>query len=77
VAVDTSFYKSAMSEEIRDEGRAEGRAEGLLLLLGVRGIVLTDADREKIATCADPQLLHQWLQRATTASSAEEVFRTP
>lgn len=79
MAVDTSFYKSAMSEEIRDEGRdegrAEGRAEGLLLLLGVRGIALTDADREKIATCTDPQLLHEWLQRAATASSAEEVFR--
>lgn len=76
VAVDTSFYKSAMSEEIRDEGRAEGRAEGLLLLLGVRGIAVTDADREKIDACTDPQLLHQWLQRAATASSAEEVFRT-
>ncbi|MEV5603391.1 hypothetical protein AB0L33_18320 [Streptomyces sp. NPDC052299] len=75
VAVDTSFYKSAMSEEIRDEGRAEGRAEGLLLLLGVRGIVLTDADREKVAACTDPQLLREWLQRAATASSAEEVFR--
>ncbi|NEC10240.1 hypothetical protein [Streptomyces sp. SID7909] len=74
VAVDTSFYKSAMSEEIRDEGRAEGRAEGLLLLLGVRGIALADADREKIATCTDPQLLGEWLQRAATASSAEEVF---
>ncbi|MGQ4488899.1 hypothetical protein ACN6LM_006486 [Streptomyces sp. SAS_281] len=73
--MDTSFYKSAMSEEIRDEGRAEGRAEGLLLLLGVRGIGLTDADRAKIAACADPQLLHAWLQRAATASSAEEVFR--
>ncbi|MFF7339652.1 hypothetical protein ACFZAT_20185 [Streptomyces sp. NPDC008163] len=72
VAVDTSFHKSAMSEEIRDEGRAEG----LLLLLGVRGISLTDADREKITTCTDPRLLHAWLQRAATASSAEEVFRT-
>ncbi|WP_343242209.1 hypothetical protein [Streptomyces sp. SID9727] len=74
--MDTSFYKSAMSEEIRDEGRAEGRAEGLLLVLGVRGVALTDADREKITTCTDPQLLHRWLQRAATASSAEEVFRT-
>ncbi|MFJ7630795.1 hypothetical protein ACIQZN_30380 [Streptomyces sp. NPDC097595] len=73
--MDTSFYKSAMSEEIRDEGRAEGRAEGLLLLLGVRGIALTDADRAKIAACTDPRLLHAWLQRAATASSVEEVFR--
>ncbi|MET7645692.1 hypothetical protein ABZS83_19015 [Streptomyces sp. NPDC005426] len=74
VAVDTSFYKSFMSEEIRDEGRAEGRAEGLLLLLDARGIDVTGATRERIRTCKDPQLLHHWLHRAATAASAEEVF---
>ncbi|MFJ4901735.1 hypothetical protein [Streptomyces sp. NPDC088727] len=74
VAVDTSFYKSFMSEEIRDEGRAEGRAEGLLLILQARGIALTDETREKISTCTDPQLLHRWLHRATTATAVEDVF---
>ncbi|MEU9092501.1 hypothetical protein [Streptomyces sp. NPDC048428] len=78
VAVDTSFYKSFMSEEIRDEGRAQGRAEGhadsLLLLLDVRGIALTDETREQISTCQDPQLLRHWLQRAATATTTEEVF---
>ncbi|MCX4787125.1 hypothetical protein OG369_13295 [Streptomyces sp. NBC_01221] len=74
VAVDLSFYKSPLSEEIRDEGRAEGRAEGLLLILDVRGIAITDETREKINGCDDPQLLHQWLNRATTAASAEELF---
>ncbi|MFF1923245.1 hypothetical protein ACFVW8_22070 [Streptomyces sp. NPDC058221] len=84
MAVDTSFYKSFMSEEIRDEGRAqgktqgraEGRAEGLLLIIEARGITLTDETREKITTCTDPHLLHQWLQRAATATTAEEVFTT-
>ncbi|WP_406381888.1 hypothetical protein [Streptomyces sp. NBC_01618] len=74
VAVDLSFYKSFMSEEIRDEGRAEGRAEGLLLILAVRGLAITDETREKITGCDDPQLLHQWLNRAATAATAEEVF---
>ncbi|WP_327259168.1 MULTISPECIES: hypothetical protein [unclassified Streptomyces] len=74
VAVDLSFYKSPLSEEIRDEGRAQGRAEGLLLILDVRGIAITDETREKITGCDDPQLLHQWLNRATTAASAEEIF---
>ncbi|WP_236064669.1 hypothetical protein [Streptomyces poriferorum] len=67
-----------MSEEIRDEGRAQGRAQGradsLLLVLDVRGIALTEAAREKITACADTQLLHQWLERAATATTAEEVF---
>ncbi|MFB7559382.1 hypothetical protein [Streptomyces brevispora] len=82
VAVDTSFYKSFMSEEIRDEGRVEGRAEGLaegqarglLLIFEVRGIAVTDQIREKITNCSDPQLLNRWLKHAITASSAEEVF---
>ncbi|MGQ7749825.1 hypothetical protein ACUN29_15210 [Streptomyces sp. WC2508] len=74
VAVDTSFYKSFMSEEIRDEGRAEGRAEGILLVLEARGIDLPDETREKITSCDDPQLLRQWLSRAATAATIEEVF---
>ncbi|MCX5142546.1 hypothetical protein [Streptomyces sp. NBC_00338] len=82
VAVDTSFYKSFISEEIRDEGRAEGQAKGqakgqvesLLLILEARGIALTDETREEIDTCTDLNLLREWLQRAATATTAEEVF---
>lgn len=76
--MDISLYTSFMSEEIRDEGRAQGRAQGradsLLLVLDVRGIALTEEAREKITACTDTHLLHQWLQRATTATTAEEVF---
>ncbi|MFJ8855328.1 hypothetical protein [Streptomyces sp. NPDC102437] len=78
VAVDLSFYKSPLSEEIRDEGRAQGRAEaraeGILLVLKVRGIPTTDEFREKITSCNDPQLLRQWLYRAATVATAEGVF---
>ncbi len=74
VAVDLSFYTSSISEEIRDEGRVEGRVEGLLLILEVRGIAVTDEIREKITGCGDPELLHQWLNRAATAATAEEIF---
>ncbi|MEU8630452.1 hypothetical protein AB0C43_37630, partial [Streptomyces sp. NPDC048669] len=56
------------------EGQATGQAEGLRLVLEARGIALTDETREKITTCTDPRLLQQWLQRAATATSAEEVF---
>lgn len=82
MAVDTSFYKSFMSEEIRDEGRAQGRAQGqaeaqaksLLLILDARSIALTDELRQKITACTDSPLLNQWLQRAATATTADEVF---
>ncbi|MFE7358000.1 hypothetical protein ACFU8Q_33920 [Streptomyces sp. NPDC057543] len=54
--------------------RARGRADGLLLVLEMRGIAVSDEFREKITSCNDPQLLHQWLNRATTAATAEGVF---
>ncbi|WP_420713362.1 hypothetical protein [Streptomyces sp. NRRL WC-3549] len=78
VAVDLSFYTSPLSEEIRDEGRVEGRAqsraEDVLLILGVRGIDITDEIREKVTACGDPELLRQWLARAALAATAGEVF---
>ncbi|MFH8451113.1 hypothetical protein ACH4CD_17915 [Streptomyces fungicidicus] len=82
VAVDLSFYKSPLSEEIRDEGRAEGRVEGearraaedVLDILDVRGIDVPDAVRERITGCGDPELLRHWHRRAVTAPTAEDVL---
>ena len=59
VAVDLSFYKSYISEEIRDEGRAEGRVEGraedILDAFEVRGIDVSEAVRDRLTTCGDPE----------------------
>ncbi|MER7826643.1 hypothetical protein ABTX85_29250 [Streptomyces sp. NPDC096097] len=78
VAVDLSFYKSYISEEIRDEGRAQGRAQGhaedLLIVLEQRGLDVSDDVRERIAGCDDPDTLRRWLTRAVTAPAAEDIF---
>ncbi|MFF7143374.1 hypothetical protein [Streptomyces nodosus] len=74
VAVDTSFFTSPLSEEIRDEGRTEGRASDVLRLLDRRGIPLSEADRERVTSCKDLDTLTRWFDRAITASSAAEVF---
>lgn len=78
MAVDLSFYKSYISEEIRDEGRTEGRAqsraEDLLLVLEERGLDVSDDVRRRITDCHDPEILRQWLSRAVTAPKAEEIF---
>ncbi|MGC2997730.1 hypothetical protein ACPF8X_04795 [Streptomyces sp. G35A] len=78
VAVDLSFYKSPLSEEIRDEGRAEGEArraaEDVLDILDVRGLDVPDAVRERITGCGDPEILRHWLRRAVTAPTAVEIF---
>ncbi|ROQ68537.1 hypothetical protein EDD93_3006 [Streptomyces sp. 840.1] len=60
-----------------EQGQAQGRAQSLLLILEVRGVVVTDEMREKITDCTGPGRLSEWLQRAATASSAEDVFGPP
>ncbi|WP_406149700.1 hypothetical protein [Streptomyces sp. NBC_01012] len=75
VAVDLSFYTSPLSEEIRDEGRVEGRAASVLLLLSARGIDVTDATREKVTDCSDPEALGRWLVRAASVAASDEIFK--
>lgn len=74
VAVDLSPYKSYIFEEFRDEGRAQRGAEDIVLVLEARGLDVSDEVRERVAGCDDPDLLREWLTRAVTASSAEEIF---
>jgi hypothetical protein len=78
VAVDLSFYKSYLSEEIRDEGRAEGAArraaEDVLDILEVRGIDIPEGVRERVTDCDDPEILRHWLRRAVTAPTAAKIF---
>ncbi|NBM15268.1 hypothetical protein GUY61_06225 [Streptomyces sp. GC420] len=78
VAVDLSFYKSPISEELRAEGRAEGEtrraAQDVLDVLEARGLDVPDEAREQITGCGDPEILRRWLLRAVTASSAEDIF---
>ncbi|MEJ1196781.1 MULTISPECIES: hypothetical protein [unclassified Streptomyces] len=74
VAVDLSFYKSYISEEIRDEGRAQAGAEALLIVLEQRGLAVSDDVRGRVTACGDPEVLRHWLARAVTAPTAEAVF---
>ncbi|MFF9456183.1 hypothetical protein [Streptomyces flaveolus] len=74
VAVDLSFYKSFISEEIRDEGRAQRAAEDVLAILEVRGISIPETVRERVTGCDDLEILRHWLRRAVTAPTAEEIF---
>lgn len=74
MAVDLSFHKSWLSEEIRDQGRTQSRAEDIRLLLERRGIDVSEADRRRITSCDDLDTLGRWFERAITAASVEEVL---
>jgi hypothetical protein len=62
----------------RDEGRAEGeaaaRVRAVLTVLRVRGITVSDTDRERILAEKDPGRLERWHERAILAASVAEVL---
>ncbi|MHA5051921.1 hypothetical protein [Streptomyces sp. SD15] len=56
------------------KGYSQSRTADVLLLLDRRGILASDADRERITTCNDLDTLTRWFDRAITATSITEVF---
>ncbi|WP_328562158.1 hypothetical protein [Streptomyces coelicoflavus] len=74
MAADLSFFQSQTAQSLRAEGRAVGRAEDILLLLGDRGVEVSEEARERIVGCQDLGVLGVWFRRAITATSAAEVF---
>ncbi|WP_406137251.1 hypothetical protein [Streptomyces sp. NBC_01089] len=82
MAADLSFFRSETSQRLRAEGRAEGEARGeaqgeaksVLRILDRRGIETDQAVIDRITTCADPDTLLNWLDRALTATTADDLF---
>ena len=64
-------------DDMRDEGRLEGSARAVLTALRVRGIVVSDADRERILSEKTQERLERWLERAIVAASVAEVLTEP
>ena len=61
-------------DRLRAEGRQEGLARAVLTLLEARGFAVADTTRVRIEQCSDLQKLEQWLCRAPTAATADEIF---
>jgi hypothetical protein len=66
--------KAAGEVEGKAEGEAKGRADAVLVVLATRGIEVSDEHRDRIATCTDIARLDEWLARAVTATSIEDVL---
>ena len=56
------------------EGQVKGEAEALLTVLSARGLEPDEARQLRIKACQDLAQLKQWLRRAVTASSIDDVF---
>ncbi|MFB8772230.1 hypothetical protein [Streptomyces broussonetiae] len=86
VAVDLSFYKSPLSQELREAGREAGREEGreegraeraaqdILKVLAKRGIEVPEGVQDRITHCDDLETLDRWLLEAVVAPTAEAIF---
>ncbi|HMA94687.1 MAG TPA: hypothetical protein VKP30_18485 [Polyangiaceae bacterium] len=60
--------------EGREEGRTEGMARSILAVLEARSIPVSAELRTRIMACSDLGQLSQWLRRAVTAVSADELI---
>ncbi|WP_344011285.1 hypothetical protein [Streptomyces thermospinosisporus] len=60
--------------EGKAEGTALGEAKGVLRVLEVRGIPVSDEVRERIGSCTDLEVVNDWLDRAGTVQRAEDLF---
>lgn len=86
MAVDLSFFQSETSQQLRREGREQGREEGLVqgalekaaqYIINIarsRGVEVSESDRERILSCKDEELLDVWFERASTATSVDELW---
>ncbi|MFC4377597.1 hypothetical protein ACFO5K_26305 [Nocardia halotolerans] len=78
MAVDLSFFRSESAQKLRAQGRAQGRAEGrvedVLMILGHRGVVVSDEAAERIRDCDDDAQLDTWLRRSLDVSSVDQLF---
>jgi len=60
--------------EGKAEGEARGKAEALLLLLDTRGLAVSEEQRERVMSCRDTAQLEEWLRRALSARSVDELL---
>jgi hypothetical protein len=74
----TSEYAKTLLDDMRDSGKAEGLVEGeaksVLKILGARRLAPSEEQRQRIMSCTDAEQLDLWLNRAITASTADEIF---
>ncbi|MFF7971650.1 hypothetical protein [Streptomyces sp. NPDC007905] len=66
--------RGTLFEETYLEGEAKGKAEGVLRVLEVRGLAVSDDVRDRITNCRELSLIDDWLERAGSVECAEELF---
>jgi hypothetical protein len=74
--VSTPFAKHHYGRGLAEgkaEGKAEGEASAILMVLATRGIPVPDRHAAAILACTDLERLQQWLTKAVTAASIDDL----
>jgi hypothetical protein len=58
-----------------EQGQVEDRRDTVLMIAEERGLMLTDAQRERITQCTDLAQLKKWSKAAVTAEDADDLFK--
>ena len=86
MATGTYEFQSEFAKKHQAKGRAEGRAEGeakgraegeakaLLAVLEARGLRISDEVRRRVLACTDAAQLEDWIRKAVTVASVDELF---
>ncbi|MEJ3750969.1 hypothetical protein WEI85_48080 [Actinomycetes bacterium KLBMP 9797] len=53
---------------------SQGEAKALLAVLEARGFAVSDAIREKIFGCTDPEQIDRWVRQAVTVRKVDDLF---
>jgi hypothetical protein len=74
--VETTYAKlySPFAKRHFDRGLAEGERDKILITLELRGLEVTDAQRERITGCEDLAQLKKWTATARTATKTDGLF---
>jgi hypothetical protein len=67
-------YGDDKRKEGLKEGVLQGKRDMLLRVLQRAGIVLTDAENERITLCKDVETLERWFDNALGAKNVADVF---
>lgn len=55
-------------------GKVLGEAIAVVTVLEARGLVVTPMQRDRILSCTDLVTIEQWVRRAITVASTDELF---
>ncbi|MBF6127588.1 hypothetical protein [Nocardia brasiliensis] len=73
VFLDTPPYAEGFADGLA-KAEAKVRAKLIVHILERREVQLSEADRERILACWDPEELDRWFDRSISATTVDEVF---